>query len=127
MVFTLIMGLIMSKTKTELGTLALQMLKAVDGDATPETNDTTVIEAGYDEVYAKLVEKHLVSWGPTDSIPDKAVMPVAYLTAESRLALFTPPQLNVQLILAGAGKAIGDLTEVYAMDYVHQTIPSEPL
>ena len=117
----------MAKTKTELGTLALQMLKAVDGDATPETNDVTVIEAAYDEVYAMLAEKHLVSWSPTGDVPDKAVMPVAYLVAESRLTLFTPPQINIALIQNGAALAEGNLTTLLAMDYVHQDIPSEPL
>ena len=117
----------MAKTKSQIGVLALQMLKSVDGDATPDSNDTTVIEDAYDEIYAMLQTKHLVTWASSGSVPDESVMPVAYLVAEARLPLFTPPQANVSMIMAGAARAIGDLIEVQSLDYVPQDIQSEPL
>lgn len=114
----------MSKTKTECGLQALQMLRAVDGDATPETNDTTTIEEAYDQVKAILYNKHLVSWEDT-AVPDDVIMPLCYLMAESRLTLFTPPQVVAQMIVLKASEAVEDITEALALDYVYETIPSE--
>ena len=59
----------MPASKTQIGLLALQIMKVVDGDATPEANDTSIIESAYDSVYAMLNERHLVSWTITDDFP----------------------------------------------------------
>jgi hypothetical protein len=110
----------MSQTKSELGLLALQALKVVEGDATPDANDTSVIEAAYDNIYAALRAKHLVSWGSGDSIPDECVDPVMYLVAKSRISFFKPPSDSAQLILMEAGNAESELTEVLSNDYVEE-------
>lgn len=117
----------MSKTRAELATLSLQMMRVVEGDATPDTNDQTLLEEAYDQVYAVLVRKHLVTWGPTDSIPDEAINPVAAMTASSRLSFFKVPPDTQQIILIEASNAIESLTEILSLDYVSDTIPSEPL
>ncbi|MEE8208711.1 MAG: hypothetical protein V3T88_07170 [Nitrosomonadaceae bacterium] len=116
----------MPATKTQIGLLALQSMKVVDGDATPDTNDTTVIEAAYDTVYAMLNARHLVSWAITGSVPDKFINPVVALTAASRMTLFTVPQ-DVQVIIAAqAGAAVQTMSEMQALDYVPVPIPSVP-
>ena len=117
----------MSKTKAQIGTLALQMLRVVEGDSTPDTNDTTIIEEGYDEVYARLRTRHLVSWGSTGSVPNECIMPVAALVADSRIGFFQVPIDAFTDVKSKASRAEGDLTEVLAQDYVPQTIQSEPL
>lgn len=117
----------MAQTKTQLGESALRMMRQVEGDANPESYATTIIEAGYDQVYQMLRTRHLVSWGPTDSIPDECVNPVMALTAKSRLSFFKVPADSRQEVLSAASTAIGDLTAVLGIDYVSQQIPSEPL
>ena len=114
----------MSKTKTETGLQALQALKAVDGDATPEPNDTTVIEEAYDQIKASLYNRHLVSWDDT-AVPDDVINPLVYLIAESRLTVFSPPMDVQQFIMTKANSAVEDITEALSLDYVHEPIPSE--
>jgi len=114
----------MSKTKTECGLQALQSLKAVDGDATPETNDTAIIEEAYDQVKATLYNRHLVSWEDT-AVPDDVIIPLVYLMAEARLTTFSPPMDVQQFIMAKAANAVEDITEALSLDYVYESIPSE--
>jgi hypothetical protein len=116
-----------SKTKSEIGVLALQALQAVEGDATPDSNDTTVIEAAYDMVYARLRTRHLVSWASTGSVPEECVNPVVSLVAESRISYFQPPPDAAADIRFKASQAFGDLTEVLAMDYVPDEYKGEYL
>ena len=117
----------MAKTKTEIATLALQAIRAVEGDATPDANDLSTMEDAYDEVYAMLATKHLVSWSPTGSVPDAVVVPVMALTASYRLPLFKVPIEALQMVAGAASTAIGDITEALALDYVYEPIASEPL
>ena len=115
----------MPASKADIGLLALQSMKVVEGDATPETNDTTVIEAAYDSVYAMLNEKHLVSWPSSGNVPDELINPVTMLVAASRLTLFSPPLDVVQMIVTQAASAVEDITEMVVLDYVPDPIPSE--
>jgi len=115
----------MPASKTAIGLLALQAMKVVDGDASPEANDTTIIEAAYDSVYATLNARHLVSWPISGNVPDEFINPVVALTAASRITLFTPPQDVVSIILSAAASAVEDISEMQALDYVPVEIPSE--
>lgn len=115
----------MAQTKSQIGLLALQAMHVVEGDATPDANDTSVIEAAYDQVFARLRTRHLVSWGSTGSVPDEAVNPVVALTAQSRLTYFNPPADVINLINLMASTAFEDLTEVLQPDYVSQPTPAE--
>ena len=114
----------MSATKSEIGLLALQALKVVDGDATPETNDTSVIEAAYDGVYARLATRHLVSWPLSGSVPDELIDPVVALVAKSRLTTFSPPQDVAANIRLDASTAFEDITEMLSLDYVPVSTPA---
>lgn len=114
----------MPASKAEIGLLALQGMKVVDGDATPETNDTNVIEAAYDSVYAKLNAKHLVSWAINGNVPDEFINPVTALVAASRITFFNPPIDVKELILAAASEAVEEISEMQALDYVPVSIPS---
>lgn len=115
----------MAKTKSEIGVLALQALRVVEGDATPDSNDTTVIEDAYDMVYQRLRTRHLVSWSSTGSVPDECVNPVVSLVAESRIGFFAPPPQAEQDVRIKASMAYDDLTEVLSMDYVSEEVPGE--
>jgi len=114
----------MAKTKAEVGLQCLQSMKVVDGDATPETNDTTIIEEAYDQIKAMLYTRHLVSWEDTE-VPDEVIIPLCDLMAASRLSFFSPPADVKQMILQGASSAVEQITEVLAMDYVSEPVPSE--
>ena len=108
----------MSQTKSQIGVLALQALHVIEGDATADTNDETIIEAAYDFIYKRLRTLHLVNWGSGDSVPDECVNPVVSLVAESRIGYFKPPQHAETDIRIKASNAITELTEVLANDYV---------
>ena len=115
----------MSKTKSEIGLLALQALHVLEGDASADSNDTTIIEAAYDSVYAVLRTKHLVSWGSGDSVPEEAVDAVASLVALSRLGFFSVPAQAETDIRIKASEAEKVLTEVLANDIEKEVIPAE--
>jgi len=110
----------MSKTKSEIGVLALQALHVIEGDATADSNDESIIEDAYDLVYPKLRALHLVNWGSGDDVPNECVNPVVALVAESRIGFFTPPQHAEQDIRLKASKALTELTEVLSNDYVSE-------
>ncbi len=115
----------MSKTKTQIGLLALQSLRVVEGDASADSSDTTIIEDAYDQVYARLRTRHLVSWGSGGSVPDEAVNPVVALTAQARMTYFKPPAEVAAMINFQALTAFEDLTEVLQPDYVSQPVEAE--
>ena len=114
----------MSKTKTQVGLQALQAMKAVEGDATPETNDTTVIEDAYDQICAMLYARHLKTWDDS-AVPDEVIIPLVDLMAYSKLSSFTVPPDVQQRITLGASTAVELITEALAMDYVSEPIPAD--
>ena len=116
----------MAKTKAQVGLQALQTMRVVEGDATPEANDTTVIEDAYDQIKAMLYNLHLVTWEDS-AIPDDVIQPVVDLMCASRITFFDPPPNVVQIILQGASGATELLTNMLAQDYVPEVISSEPL
>lgn len=115
----------MPASKSDIGLLALQSMKVVDGDATPEANDTSVIETAYDGIWAILNTKHLVTWPISGNVPDELINPVVALVAQSRLTFFTPPVDVQATINAAAESAYMDITEAIALDYVPTQTPSE--
>ena len=117
----------MPATKAGIGLLALQTLKVAEGNATPEANDTAIIEAAYDNVYAMLNEKHLVSWELTGSVPDQLIDPVMMLTAAARITLFTVPQDVQAIVISSASQAVKTITEMQALDYVSEPVYSSPM
>ena len=115
----------MAKTKAQVATLALQMLQAVEGDASADTNDQTLAEDAYDMVYGRLRSLHLATWGSTGSVPNECVNPVASLIAEMRMPFFKVPPDAQQMVMNQASKALGDLTEVQNLSYESQVTPIE--
>jgi len=113
-------------TKQQIGLLALQALKVVEGDDTSaEPADEAVIEQAYDNVYAKLYSDGLVSWALADNIPDLFIDDVMWLMAASRITVFDPDQQTVGIILANSQQSIKNITENVALDYVPQIYPVE--
>lgn len=113
-------------SKQEMGLLALQTLKVIEGnDTTPETNDTLVIEQAYDNVYARLASEEIVSWALTEDIPDLFIDPVMWLVAASRVTLFDVDPQTLNVILANSERSIGEITKRTTIDYVPFPITSE--
>ena len=115
----------MAKTKTQVATLALQMLKAVEGDASPDTNDLILAEDAYDLIWSQLHSKRLTTWGSTASVPNECVNAVVALVAESRLPFFFVPPDVQQMVMLYASRAIGDITEFTSLNYVPRETPIE--
>lgn len=116
----------MAKTKSEVGLQALQTMRVVEGDATPESNDTAVIEDAYDQLKAMLYNKHLVTWDDS-AVPDDVILPLVDLMCASRITFFNPPANVQQILLAAASTSVQQITSMLAQDYVPDIIPSEPL
>ena len=74
----------MAKTKAELRNRALQMLGKLAVGQTPAAAISNDMEDVYDQVYAKLEKRGLVSWGPSDSVPDEFVEDISALMAYER-------------------------------------------
>ena len=116
----------MPLTKTQIGLLALQALKVIEGNnTTPEPDDTTVINQAYDNVYAKLLSKGLVTWSLADNIPDLYIDPVMWLVAESRITVFDPDIETKSFIVAKASNSVQEIIEANALNYVSSITPSE--
>jgi len=115
----------MPLSKQAIGLLALQAMRVVDGDATPDTNDTAVIEQAYDNIYAMLNQRHLVSWAINGLVPDELVDPVVSLVAASRITLFTVPIDVVQSITIQASSAVETITEMVSLDYVPTSVQAD--
>lgn len=60
-------------TKAEVRNRALQALGVIAIGATPESQDTTRVEDGFDEVYGALKDEGLVTWASTAEVPTKIV------------------------------------------------------
>lgn len=105
-------------TKAEIATKVAQALKVLETGATIDSDDSTIIQAKYDSRYKVLAAIDLVSWGSGDDIPTEAETPIVYLVAQDCLTEFHVPMDTVQLILAGASRAIMDLKNIEYVDYV---------
>lgn len=112
----------MAQTKSQIGVKALQRLKVLEDGATASSSDTTSIEAAYDEVYANLRTKHLVSWGSTGSVPNEAVDAIVTLVAALRVNEFDPPDDVAIKIIALASAAEGALSVIIQPDYVSSPV-----
>lgn len=104
----------MSKTKAECRNRALVMLGKLALGQTPTSALSTDMEDAYTQVYNKLANRGLVTWGPTDSIPDEFVEDITALMAFERSESIPPARyqriaeaanrapLNISATIAGS-------------------------
>lgn len=74
----------MPKTKSQLRDRALVMLGKLSLGQTPPAALADDMEDVYDQIYAKLEKRGLVTWSSTDSVPDEFVEDVTSLMAFER-------------------------------------------
>lgn len=104
----------MAKTKQQVIDRALQELGVLPlgQNATAEWSST--MSDAYDEVFAALELKGLVSWGGTDSVPDEYVKPVSVLMAAQRINIAGVSNDRASRIAVEASGAIDELREINA-------------
>ncbi len=74
----------MAKTKAEMRNRALVKLGKLPLGQTPDGAASSDMEDVYDQVYARLELKGMVTWSSTDSVPDEYVEDVTALMAFER-------------------------------------------
>lgn len=74
----------MAQTKAELRNRALIMLGKLALGQTPSGALSADMENVYDQVYARLKSRDLVTWGTSDDIPDEFVEDITALMAFER-------------------------------------------
>jgi hypothetical protein len=74
----------MAKTKAECRNRALIKLGKLDIGGTPDSALADELEDAYDQVYARLKSKGMVTWSSTGSVPDEFVEDVTSLMAFER-------------------------------------------
>lgn len=91
----------MSKTKAEIRNRALQLLGELAIGATPTADLANDMEDVYDQVYARLESRGLVTWSSTDPVPDEFVEDIAAMMAFDR-AEGVPPERYSRIANAAA-------------------------
>lgn len=102
----------MAKTKAEVRNRALVMLGKLPMGQTPSSVLADDMEDVYDQVYADLKARGLVTWSSTDSVPDEFVDQIATLMA-SRRSEGIPNDRYVRITAASTGaiKSISRIIE----------------
>lgn len=68
-------------TLIDLYRKALEELKVVDPSDSAHAEDTQVVADKYVGLYQMLLTMDLVSWGPTEDVPDYATIPLTFMLA----------------------------------------------
>ena len=113
----------MPKTKQEIATEVLQEVGELATGQTPSDADARICRDKYDQVYSGLLSNKLVSWGPDDSVPDDAVLPIVALVARSVTTIFGVSGTTLQDIAAKSSVAEGMLRNLMTVDYSEETTP----
>ncbi len=74
----------MAKTIAECRSRALRKLGKLALGQTPEADLATDMEDAYDQIYARLETKGMVTWSSTDAVPDEFVEDIVSLMAFER-------------------------------------------
>lgn len=98
----------MAKTKAELRTRALVMLGEIAIGQTPDADIANDMEDVYDQVYARLESRGLVTWSSTDSVPDEFVEDVTALMSFERAEGI--PDARYARIRDAASRAVGAIS-----------------
>lgn len=107
----------MAATKTQLAVKVLQKLRVLPTGQAAVTDDTSVIETAYDELYQLYRDDGLITWGSADDIPDEAVRPMVVVLASDMADEFNVPEARVQRLLAQRVEAVKQLKSLSQVVY----------
>lgn len=114
-----------SLTKAELIQRVGEELSLVPIGQVLESQDSSRIEATYEEVYRRIERKQLATWAFSADIPSAAVPYVALMVEEKLLTSYSVPDTRYQRIKADAGpngiQALTDLADAILNDYESTT------
>lgn len=114
----------MALTKTEIKTrVATDYLSLIQLNQSLESQDSTRLGQGYDEVYADLKNKGLASWASTDSVPNELAPHVIALVAKNCYKTYKPSAEKISLIEADALIAESSIRALINSDYISQQDP----
>ena len=102
----------MAKTKAQLRNRALEMLGEIAIGQTPAADIANDMEDAYDQVYARLERRGLVTWSSTDSIPDEFVEDISVLMAFERAENI--PQEKFARLAGMRARAVQSISDVIA-------------
>jgi len=105
----------MAKTIAEVRNRALVMLGKLPLGQTPTSTVANDMEDAYTQVYAKLSRKGMVTWGPSDSIPDEFIEDVTSLMAFERAEGI--PGERYARISEAASRAFMNISSIISGEY----------
>ncbi len=88
-----------------------------------QAQDSTRIEAGYAEIYARLKKDGLATWASDADVPDELVQFVVSLVAENCLGTYGVSKDRFERIKLAAVTALKDIRRYITPDYVSQDEP----
>ena len=115
----------MPKTKQEIATEVLLEVGELATGQTPNDADAKICRDKYDQVYALLLNDRLVNWGPDDSVPDEAVIPIVALVARTVTTIFGVGGQTLQDIKDKSSGSEAALRNIMTNDYSHEDTPME--
>jgi hypothetical protein len=107
----------MAKTKAELRNRALVMLGKLPLGQTPTGALADDMEDAYDQIYARLDSRNMVTWSSTDSVPDEFVEDITALMAFERSEGI--PNDRYVRIRDAASRAFGNISALISGPYTN--------
>lgn len=105
----------MAKTKAQVRNRALIKLGVLAKGQTAESIDADDMDDAYDQVYARLEQKGMVTWSSTDDIPDEFVEDVTALMAFERSENI--PEARYIRIASDASRAFINISSLIQGEY----------
>jgi len=99
-------------TATQIRTKALKKLGVLATGQTTESEIAEDLDRAYEEVYAALAAKGLVTWDADEDIPPEYVMPVVALVAFARADEYGIPNDRYQRIAGDMSRATAEIREL---------------
>lgn len=109
----------MAVTKTDMANKALRKMGVLPQGQQATNAQSTDLKAAYDEVYDRLAEDDLVTWGSGQNVPDRFVQPVVALMAANRVNEWSVPQAKMQAIISEANNAMTLIRRLVAEPYYY--------
>jgi hypothetical protein len=99
-------------TATQIRTKALKKLGVLATGQTTQSEIQADLDRAYEEVYAALAAKNLVTWEIDEEVPDEYVMPVVALVAFARADEYGIPNDRYQRIAGNMTRATAEIREL---------------
>lgn len=120
-------------TRTEIIKKVLEKLNVIAEGDSPSADDTTTVGEYYDALLATLTERHVITWGASDEVPDDSVVPIVTIVAADCADFYAvEPQRVSRLMAAAYGPDVGGricamtmLSQLAAAEYVDSPTEAE--